>query len=132
MRTMAAVMMLVACGGCSTVSAPTAARPTAIPVEVWTGGDDGLTQRLADAVRNEFRQSALFTLAPASTQNALRVSLPTHVGWNEVGGRTRVTYRVMFETAKRRMGERSGACWDDELRECARMVVEQATDAVSR
>lgn len=131
MRTMAAVMMLVACSGCSTISAPAAAQPTAIPVEVWTWGDDGLTQRLADAVRWEFRQSTLFTLAPASTPNALRVSIPTHVGWNEVGGRTRVTYKVMFETAERRLGERHGACWDDDLRECARIVVEQATDAVS-
>jgi len=133
MRTIVAVMMLVAFGGCSTVVASAPARPNkAIPVEVWTGGDDGLTQRLADSVRNEFRQSAHFTLAPASTPNSLRVTLATHVNWEEVGDRTRVTYTVVFDTAEGRLGERSGICWDDDLRACARMVVEQATEEASR
>jgi len=131
MKAVAAVMMLVACGGCSTVKAPLAAH-AAIPVEVWTGGDDGLTQRLADAVRDEFSQSARFVLAPASTPNAFRVSIPTHAGRSEVSGRTRVTYDILFETAEHRLDERSGSCWDDDLRECARMVVKQATVAVSR
>jgi hypothetical protein len=133
MRTIVPVMMLVAFGGCSTVVASAPARPNnAIAVEVWTGGDDGLTQRLTNSVRNEFRQSAHFILAPASTPNSLRVTIPTHVNWEEVGDRMRVTYRVVFDTAEGRMGERSGVCWDDDLRACARMVVEQATEVAFR
>jgi hypothetical protein len=132
MRTSAAMMILAVCGGCSTGTTFVSARPDkAMPVEVWTGGDDGLTQRVADAVRDEFKQSPLFTLTQASMPNSLRVTIPTHVGWKEVGSRSRVTYRVVFETGPRRIGERSGICWEDELAACARMVVKQATDAVS-
>jgi len=97
---------------------------TPLAVEVWTGGDDGLTQRLAEVVKKEFRASSRFVLADAGTDGgALRVIIPTHVDWREVGPRTRVTYRLELERDGRRIALSGGACWEVELRQCARQVV---------
>lgn len=131
MRTPFAVMMVVACVGCVTAPDPAKFAGDRIPVEVWTGGDDGLTLRLADAVRSEFKQSARYTEAASSTANALRVTIPTHVRSDDVDGRARVTYSVRFDRAERRIGETNGTCWSDELNACARLVLEQATHAAN-
>jgi hypothetical protein len=93
-------------------------------MELWTGGDDGLTQRLADAVREEFRQSGRFALVEAGGDaGALRVGIPTHVAWQVVEGRTRLTYRLELERGGRRVAATGGSCWEDELDRCARMLV---------
>jgi len=133
MRTIPVVMISIACGGCSTLAASSPLHPSdTTPVEVWTGGDDGLTQRLADAVRDEFKQSSLFALAPASTPGSLRVTIPTHVGWEQVGGRTRVMYQLRLDRGDRNLGESSGVCWEDELRTCARQIVEATKNEIAR
>ena len=123
-------MALVACAGCSTVAAPTSVSPRkVVPVEVWTGGDDGLTQRLAEAVRNEFRQSSRFALVSGPAPESLRVTIPTHVGWEQRGGRLRVSYELRLSRDGRNLGERSGACWENDLRTCARLIVADAIQA---
>lgn len=120
---------MLLCGGCFT----TAAFPNgAIPVEIRTGGDDGLTLRLAEAVRNELRQSIQFTLAPGSTQSSLTISIPTHVAWDNVDGRTRVTYALSLDSAERNLGKSGGVCWEDDLRTCARQIVLEAARAISK
>ena len=125
--------MFAVCGGCSTVPAPSVARSNAaVPVEVFTGGDDGLTQRLADAIRSEFGRSARFTLALAPTSDLLRVTIPTNVGWKGVRGKTRVTYQLRLERAGRTVAESGGVCSEQDLRVCAKKVLEAATSAVSR
>ena len=132
MRTTLAVIMAIPFVGCATATDPAQIAQDRIPVEVWTGGDDGLTQRLADSVRSEFKQSARYAEALPSTANTLRVTIPTHAGSEKVGGRTRVNYTVVFDRAERRIGATSGVCWSDELSACARLVLEQATAAVAR
>ena len=133
MKTIPGVMISIACCGCSTLTASSPSHPAdATRVEVSTGGDDGLTHRLADAVRDEFKQSPLFVLAPAPTPGSLRVTIPTHVGWEQVGSRTRVTYQLRLDRGDRNFGESNGVCWEDELRTCARQVLKKATSAIAR
>ena len=132
MRAVVALMLFTGCAGCSTAAPSTTAPLTvAVPVELWTGGDDGLTLRLADAVRNEFSQSALFALAPASTPNSLRATIPTHVHWEQVGAGTRVKYKLRLARGERNLGETGGVCWENDLRTCARQIVQEAANAIA-
>jgi len=95
-----------------------------VPVEVWTGGDDGLTQRFAVAVEEEFRTSQHFVLVNhGSTGGALKVVVPGHVGWRDFGSRTRVTYGLELERQGRRTKLRGGACWESDMQRCARQIV---------
>ena len=103
-----------------------------VPVEVVTGGDDGLTQRLADAIRIELESSAAFTLAPASASNPLIVTIPTHVGWEDVGSRTQVMYELRLDRGGKNLSNTGGKCWEHELRVCALSVVEAARRATIR
>ena len=133
MRTAFSLMLMAICGGCSTVlphNVAQATKPTS--VEIFTGGDDGLTQRLAEAIRSEFKQSGRFTLGVPSSADTLRVTIPTHVGWQDVGGGTRVTYQLRLDRGGRKLVESGGTCWEKELHVCARTVVKAATLAVRR
>lgn len=127
MKASTAAVLSLCLGGCSMPGnqhAMTAASAPRTQVELWTGGDDGLTQRLADAVREEFRMSGRFLLIEAGgTPEALKVIIPTHVGWQEVGKRTRVTYLLELESRGRRSAARGGSCWETKLAQCAQQVV---------
>jgi hypothetical protein len=126
------VTLLAACAACSTAAPVTRPVASRVTVQVWTGGDDGLTQRLADVVRDEFSKSSIFTLASMPAPNSLTVTIPTNVDWEEVGGRARVIYKVRFERGHHVVSETGGVCWEDDLRNCARRVVEKATSALTR
>jgi hypothetical protein len=63
----------------------------------------------------------------------LVVTVPNHVGWQEVGGRIRVSYEVVLtDQLKRRVGGTSGTCWEDRLRDCAALVREYAEGVLRR
>jgi hypothetical protein len=125
-------MLMGCCGGYATDAASKPTQPSVVvPVEVWIGGDDALTLRLADAIRNEFRHSSLFTLAPAFTSHSLRVTIPTNVGWEKMSGRTRVKYKVQFYREGHEVVASGGVCWEDDLAPCARDIRERAVRAVS-
>lgn len=96
------------------------------PVEEWTGGDDGLTQRLADAVRKTFSASKLFVPSSDQRPGTMRISIVTHVRWEKIETRTKATAKI--EVAKFPLPENPAAffevsCWDDELTVCADQVV---------
>ena len=46
-------------------------------VEVWCGGDDGLTLRLRDALENAFKSSPAFALSTGKKPGTLIVTIPT-------------------------------------------------------
>ena len=127
-----ALMLLASLEACATLPAASVSAANAVPVEIVTGGDDGLTLRLADAVRHKFERSALFALAPAGTLNVRSVGIPTHVGWEKAGGRTRVSYLLRLERAGRKVAESGGTCWETELEVCAREIVKAATAAAQQ
>ena len=100
-------------------------------VELWCGGDDNLSQGLCHALESEFASSPGFiVLADESSHDKhvkLIVTIPTNVDWQERGTRTRVLYTVEFKSSTdRKLGTKSGACWENELNTCASQIVRQA------
>jgi hypothetical protein len=103
------------------------------PVEVWRGGDDGATLRLTDALEATFRASPAFVLSSGKKPGTLVVTIPTHVGWKQIGGRNQVLYTVEFTSADgRNLGTATGSCWDDALSECADQIIRDAANAMKR
>lgn len=103
---------------------------SATPVEVWVGGDDGLTIRLADAVEQAIKASSSFTYVErGSVPDALSVGFPGHVTWAKVNGRIRVKYRVELGRQEQKVAEAEGACWESELQRCALAIVRMTEKA---
>ena len=101
-------------------------------VEVWSGGDDGLTLRLRASLEEAFKSSSAFVLSSGKKPGTLVVTLPTHVGWKQVGQRTKVLYTVNFASIDNQaLGTSKGSCWDDALTKCASKIIKDAT-AVAR
>ena len=100
-------------------------KPTLI--EVWCGGDDGLTIRLKDALEAAFKSTSDFRLSSGKKLGTLIVTIPTHVGWKQAGQRTKVSYAVEFTSIDNRaLGTSTGSCWDDALAKCTRKIVNDA------
>lgn len=115
-----AAMITTAC-----VGAPSLAK--SVPVEVWRGGDDGLTSRFADALESAFRGSSAFVLSEGKKPGTLIVTIPSNVGWKQIGSRTEVHYSVTFtDTSSQAFGVSKGACWEDQLSKCAVHVLTDA------
>lgn len=94
-----------------------------IMVEVRTGGDDGLTQRLADQVRATFAATPGYT-ADVSPKRLI-ITIPTHVQWREINGRTQINYHVEIASGSKSI-RRSGSCWETDMTICAHQVVRAA------
>ena len=104
-----------------------AAAAKATLVEVWVGGDDGLTQRLRDATEHAFQSSPRFILSSGKKTGTLVVTIPTNVRWKQFGKRTQVFYNVKFaSTDQQNLGTGKGSCWDDEFATCAAHIVRAA------
>lgn len=117
---------LAACG-----AAPVHDR--SIRVEVWRGGDDGLTTRLGDAIEAAFQHSHRFVLSSGNLPRTIIASIPSNVRWKEVNGRTRVLYKIDFtDTHSAPIGQSTGECWDDQLQKCAEAIVRDAEKVANR
>lgn len=109
------------------------ASPKVTPVEVWCGGDDGLTTKLRDGLENSFKLSSAFRLSWGKKPGTLIVTIPSNVEWKLVDGRTQVLYTVEFTSVdNRHLGSRAGTCWDDTLSECANEIVKAAKSAADK
>jgi len=116
-----------------TASATDAASAKPAPVEVWCGGDDGLTLRLRDTLESAFRLSPEFTVSSGKKPGTLIVTIPTHVKWKQIDRRTQVLYTVKFaSTENQNIGTSTGSCWGDALKKCADHIVKDAKVAVRK
>jgi len=116
--------------GAHTIDAASA-KPT--PVEVWSGGDDGLTLRLRGALVAALRSSPSFRLSSGKKPRTLVVTIPTHLKWKQIGGRTQVLYTVQFaSTDEQNIGASTGSCWDDALAKCAAHIVKDTKSAAGK
>ena len=117
---------LVALAACAT--SPTSAKTTL--VEVWRGGDDGLTSRFADALEATLRGAPEFSLSSGKVPGTLVVTIPTNLTWRQVGERTEVTYSVEFTGVPAQpLGSSRGSCLEDRLQDCAAHVLKDARAA---
>jgi len=92
-------------------------------VEVRTGGDDGLTQRLADQVRAAFAVTPGYTGDTSAKQ--LIVTMLNHVHWRAINGNTKIIYRVEIASGSKSV-RRSGSCWESDMTPCANQIVKAA------
>ena len=106
-------------------------KPPQTPVEVWCGGDDGLTQGVCYALESAFESSADFVLSDGKPPGMLVVTIPTNVDWKKSGNRTKVLYTVEITSADdKKLRTRKGKCWNDDFARCANQIVKQARIAV--
>jgi hypothetical protein len=105
------------------------AKPTT--VVVLANGDDGLTQRLRDAIEGALKSSGAFTLSVGPVPpGTLVVRIPTNVPWKQIGSRTKVLYTVRFEQLDGQViGKSEGSCWDGSLKACATRIVKDGKSA---
>jgi len=114
----------------ATVSSPPVGQT---PVEVWRGGDDGLTSHFADALEEAFRASSEFALSTGKVPGTLVVTIPTNLTWKQVAGRNEVTYLVQFTgAASEPLGSSSGNCGEEQLQQCVAHVLLDARAAKSK
>jgi hypothetical protein len=117
---------LTACAHSVAASAPPAEvpGPTRL-VEVWRGGDDGLTIRLAEAVEESLFSSAELKSSSGQLPGTLYVNVPS-AKWKEMRGRTRVMVDIVLsEPADRPVATVAVRCWDGALSDCAKQVREK-------
>jgi len=106
------------------------ASPKFTLVEVWCGGDDGLTTKLRDTLEDAFKSSSDFRLSAGEKPGTLTVTIPSNVEWKLVGKRTQVFYTVKFASAdNQHLGSSAGSCWEDSLSKCASKIVKDAKTA---
>jgi hypothetical protein len=102
-------------------------------VDLWCGGDDVLTLRLRDALEGAFESSPDFRLSSGKEAEKLVVTIPTHVGWKQLGRRTRVLYTIDFSSVdNQKLGTSTGSCWDDAFAKCAARIVKDAKIAARK
>jgi hypothetical protein len=102
-------------------------------VELWVSGDDGLTQRLADALDKELKTSSDFSMSSGKKPGTLVITIPTHVQWKDIGKRTQVFYTVEFSSISDQIiGASTGSCWDGEFKKCADQIMLDTKKAASR
>lgn len=126
------VLILVSFGSiCQKKGAP--AKPTKTPVEVWCGGDDGLTQGVCSSLATAFASSTDFDSSSDEEAGKLVVTIPTNVDWKEIRKRTQVFYTVEFTSANdKKLRTRKGSCWDNDFATCANQILVQARIAVRK
>jgi hypothetical protein len=106
----------------------TAAAQSPVPVEIRRGGDDGLTQRFADALETGIGRSGTFTMASGvSHPPFLVLNIPSHLEWTRVGDRVRARFQVEFRRGDSSLlGSSSGDCRETQLEICAARVLNDA------
>lgn len=97
------------------------------PVEVFCGGDDGLTSRLCEASEQAFNATSDLPLATVDQHAVYKVVIPTNVDWKQVGSRTKVLYTVeVLKIDDEKVGTFKGSCWDPGIRRCGTQIVDRA------
>ena len=94
------------------------------PVEVWCGGDDGLTQKVCDATEQAFRTVHDFPLRKAEQIAKFKVVIAPNVEWKKVQGRLQILYAIeLRDTNDKEIGRFDGSCWESKVRACGTQIL---------
>ena len=97
------------------------------PVNVLRVGDDGLTNRLGEAIEKAFDACSGFKVAQFDVSRwSLAVTILHNVTWKMVNGRTKVFFGVEYVVRQKEHTTLSGSCWEDQLTDCAAQIVHAA------
>lgn len=95
-----------------------------VGVALYVGGDDGATQRLAEALTNQLNSSGRYRLALAEERTATRLTITNHVQWYPVRGVDFIGYDVAFGRPDgRELGRSVGRCQAQRMEVCALRIV---------
>jgi hypothetical protein len=104
------------------------------PVQVWKQSDDGLTNKLAAAIKDAVKRSTHLTLSTSHKPGMLYLKVSPAL-WEEVGDHTRVTYFVHFARTTEESdstAKSTGSCWDYQMEHCAAEIVKEAEAAARK
>jgi len=121
----AVIVLLIALASTSLGAHPTALAP--LRTQLYVVGDDGLTQRFADALDAALVSSPKFLLAPSGAQHDLRLLLAGNL-YGHKSGREFVFYIVVVVTDSEEhfLGVHTSLCWESEMKVCAEKAVADA------
>ncbi len=98
-----------------------------VHVEILRGGDDGLTNKLSDAIESAFATSDAFALKRGDKSKTLTITIPTNVDWKRVENHNEVFYTIeLKQKSPERTETDSGSCRDDKLSVCADRIFRSA------
>ncbi len=94
----------------------------AVPVELWRGGDDGLTNRAFDALEKAFGDATDFNPARPG-EGVVKVTITDHLAWRQDGDVLRATapYEISRAGAAPLVGK--ATCTETTLPVCADKIV---------
>ena len=94
------------------------------PVEVWCGGDDGLTSKVCDATEQAFRAAQDFPLRKADETAKYKVVIATNVDWKKVRGRLQILYAIELRNMDdKEIGRFKGSCWESKVQACGTQIL---------
>jgi hypothetical protein len=112
---------------------PDVASAKPIPYEVWSRGDDGLTQRFRDALEHAFEASPDFEKSFGKKPGTLIVFITDHLGWEKFENRMKVEYSIEFSFAgSKDITTEKGTCWENAFAGCAAKIVRDAKIATQK
>lgn len=96
------------------------------PVEVWCGGDDGLTLKVCNAVEQAFRTAHDLPLLKAEENPKYKIVIPTNVDWKKERGRLQILYTVELQNAdSKELGHFRGSCSESKVRACGIQILQR-------
>jgi hypothetical protein len=124
------IAVLVLAAALSAAPAMAGANAKSVPVEIWRGGDDGLSIKLSEAVERGLVASGKFVLSRGKKPGTLLITFPHHVDGVPDGERVSVGYEVTFSAPDNRiLGAVKSGCHEDELTVCVDEIVGTAIAA---
>ena len=95
------------------------------PVEVWCGGDDGLTLKVCDAKEQAFKAAQDLPLRKEEESAKYKVVIATNVDWKKVQGRLQILYTIdLLNTDDNEVGRFKGLCWESKVGACGTQILE--------
>ena len=101
---------------------------TSLPrsVQVYSGGDDGLSNHLVEALNKKIATSALTSVESAESA-VLHIFFVSNARWEEVGPDIKVMYTVRFVgPVHARRSMISGSCMEKNMEVCADQIIKAA------
>jgi hypothetical protein len=102
------------------------------PVRINLVGDDGLTNKLREALESAIGERAHLRVASSDEHPELSIESESNVDWDRLAGQVVVIYTVYVSSKEAKRVRLTGACFDKDIAKCARDIVERSARFISR
>lgn len=97
----------------------------AISVSVELAGDDGLTQSLSHALKEEIKKNSDIAHSKAEVDRNFIITSDSNIDSDTLEGREVMIYRVQLHRGNRLIGAKVGVCYERQPTKCAADIVRQ-------